>query len=198
MTRARSLRHGVLPLRPRNGHQLRRRLLRLHARAHRGHRRRARRGRPAQYPRRRRLTSLSGLEALDIGPDSLFVNIGETFERLGLEEVRPPRARAQARRGGSRRPGPGRGRGANRRRQHGRSPHRLRRRDEDLPQYRGGRARPRPRARNDRLLGLPHDPRRSRLRPGQVRRQLDQPQGGRALPSSRRLARSPSTGLPSS
>jgi 5-methyltetrahydrofolate--homocysteine methyltransferase len=32
---------------------------------------------PRRPPERRRLTSLSGLEALDIGPDSLFVNVGE-------------------------------------------------------------------------------------------------------------------------
>jgi 5-methyltetrahydrofolate--homocysteine methyltransferase len=32
---------------------------------------------PRRLPERRRVTSLSGLEALDIGPDSLFVNVGE-------------------------------------------------------------------------------------------------------------------------
>ena len=52
-------------------------MLRLDAGAHRGHGGGPLRDPSAAVPERRRVTSLSGLEALDIGPGSLFVNVGE-------------------------------------------------------------------------------------------------------------------------
>jgi 5-methyltetrahydrofolate--homocysteine methyltransferase len=41
---------------------------------------------PRKLPARRRLTSLSGLEALDIGPGSLFVNVGERANVSGSKK----------------------------------------------------------------------------------------------------------------
>ncbi len=41
---------------------------------------------PRRIPERRRLTSLSGLEALDIGPGSLFVNVGERSNVSGSKK----------------------------------------------------------------------------------------------------------------
>ncbi len=41
---------------------------------------------PRKIPERRRLTSLSGLEALDIGPGSLFVNVGERANVSGSKK----------------------------------------------------------------------------------------------------------------
>jgi 5-methyltetrahydrofolate--homocysteine methyltransferase len=41
---------------------------------------------PRELPERRRVTSLSGLEALDIGPESLFVNVGERSNVAGSKK----------------------------------------------------------------------------------------------------------------
>jgi 5-methyltetrahydrofolate--homocysteine methyltransferase len=41
---------------------------------------------PRRIPERRRITSLSGLEALDIGPGSLFVNVGERANVSGSKK----------------------------------------------------------------------------------------------------------------
>jgi len=41
---------------------------------------------PRRLPERRRITSLSGLEALDIGPGSLFVNVGERANVSGSKK----------------------------------------------------------------------------------------------------------------
>jgi 5-methyltetrahydrofolate--homocysteine methyltransferase len=41
---------------------------------------------PRRVPERRRMTSLSGLEALDIGPGSLFVNVGERSNVSGSKK----------------------------------------------------------------------------------------------------------------
>ena len=47
-------------------------------------------------------TRLSGLEALNIDDETLFVNVGEAHQRDGQQDVRPPGPRGEIRRGAGR------------------------------------------------------------------------------------------------
>ena len=99
------------------------RVLRHGPRPHPGHRRRRWRGSPPRtVPEPPRRMRLCGLEPLTIGPDSLFVNVGERTNVTGSRRFRAPhrgrrlpgRPGRGAPAGGGRRPDPGRehGRGA--------------------------------------------------------------------------------------
>ena len=132
--------------------QPRRRLLRHHARPHARNRRGGRRPAAARDPDGRARDPPAGLEPLDIGPDSLFVNVGErtnvtgsrAFARL-IKEDRFDEAVAD-------RPPAGRQRRPDDRHQHGRGAARLGGGDGALPQPDRVRAGHRQGAGGDRLV----------------------------------------------
>ena len=66
-----------------SGFQHRRRLLRYHARACSRHRRSGQDLPPRPIPAIRPRCRLAGLEPLNIGPDSLFINVGERTNVTG-------------------------------------------------------------------------------------------------------------------
>ena len=138
---------------------------------------------PAQPASREHYSQFSGLETLTIRPDSNFQMIGERtnvtgsakFARLirdgDYADGRAGRARAGPRRR------------QHDRRQHGRRHARLRAGHDDVPQLHRDRAGDRPRAGDDRQLEVVRARGGAQVRPGQGRRQFDQPQG-RARPTS--------------
>ena len=96
-----------------------------------------------------------------------------------LEAVRPADQGRGLRGGAGRRPRAGRGRGQHPRREHGRGADRRREGDDAVPQPGLRRARHRPGPDHDRQLELVGHRGGPEVRPGQVDRQLDQPEGGR-------------------
>ena len=112
--------------------QHRRRLLRHDARAHQGDRRgAAAASRRARCRRSSTALRLSGLEPLNIGDDSLFVNIGERTNVTGSHGLRAADPGRRLRRGAVGRAPAGRERRADDRRQHGRGDARLEGGDDD-------------------------------------------------------------------
>ena len=133
---------------------------------------------------------LSGLEPLNIGDDSLFVNVGErtnvtgsrAFAKLILAGDFAGARRGRAPAGAERR--------ADHRRQHGRGDARLEGGDGALPEPDRLRARHRPRAGDDRLVEVGGDRGGPEVRAGQADRQLDLAEGGRGrVPAQAKLVR---------
>ncbi len=135
---------------------------------------------PPRHPRRCRL---AGLEPLDIGPESLFVNVGERTNVTGSAKFRRlieaddynaaldiARSQVDQRR-------------ADHRRQHGRGHARLGGRDGALPESDRLRAGHRARAGDARLVQVVGDRGRAQVPAGQGHRQFDQPEGGRGSSS---------------
>ena len=100
-------------------------------------------------------------------------------ERHRLAAVRAADQGGQLRRGDARRARPGARRRQHHRRQHGRRHARLRAGDDDVPELHRDRARDRARAGDDRQLEVDGARGGPEVRPGQGRRQLDQPEGRR-------------------
>ena len=131
-------------------------------------------------------TQFSGLEPLTIRPDSNFQMIGERTNVTGSAQVRPADQVGQLRRGGRRRARAGPRRRQHHRRQHGRRHARFRAGDDDVPELHRDRAGDRARAGDDRQLEVDGARGRAQVRPGQGRRQFDQPEGRRGrLPRSK-------------
>ena len=112
---------------------------------------------------------LSGLEPLNIGDDSLFVNVGERTNVTGSQGVRAPDPRRRLRRGARGRAPAGGERRAGDRRQHGRGDARLGGGHDALPAAHRLRARHLARAGHDRLLEVERDRGGLEVRAGQVR-----------------------------
>lgn len=134
---------------------------------------------PREVPAPPAFTRFSGLEPFGINADTGFVMIGERTNVTGSKRfhaahrVRRPPGRRRRRAGA----GPRRGEPAGR--QHGRRPARQRGGDDDVPQPHRHRARGRPHPGDGRQLEVDRARSRPALHPGQGRRQLDQPEGGR-------------------
>ena len=168
--------------------QHRRRLLRHDARPHRGDRRRRstalRRGQ-LEAPTRCRARDLDaphralGPRAADDSPRHQLPDGRRADQRHRLGEVLAADQGGQYDEARDRRARPGPRRRQHHRRQHGRRHARLRAGDDDVPQLHRHRARDRARADDDRQLEVDGDRGRPEVRPGQGRRQLDQPQGRR-------------------
>ena len=159
--------------------QHRRRLLRHDARAHQGdRRRRCAASRRAQCPSIEKRTRLSGLEPLNIGDDSLFVNVGERTNVTGSPAFSKLILAGDLRRGAVGRAPAGGERRADDRHQHGRGDARLEGGDDEVSEPDRRRAGHLARAGDDRLLEVGGDRGGAEVRAGQVRRQLDQHEGG--------------------
>ena len=159
----------------------RRRLLRHHAGAHPRHRGGGA-GRPAAGAAHgaRPACRLSGLEPLTIGAETNFVNVGERHQRHRLAPVREADPRRQVRGGARGGAAAGGERRADHRRQHGRGDARLRAGD-DARSSTSCASEPdisRVPVMIDSLQVVGHRG-GAQVPPGQGRRQLDQPQGGR-------------------
>ena len=139
---------------------------------------------PRQVPKPGKKLRLSGLEPLNIGADSLFVNVGErtnvtgskAFARLILSGNYAASAGGRPPAGGERR--------ADHRREHGRGHARFAAGHGHVPEAGRFRAGHLARADHDRLQQVERDRGRLEVRAGQVGGQLDQPEGGRrAVPA---------------
>ena len=104
---------------------------------------------------------------------------GRTPEHHGLEEVPASDRERRLPGGGGRRARTGPERREPARREHGHRPARRAAGDDDVPEPPGNGAGGRPRADHGRLVELGRDRGRAEVRPGQGRRELDQPEGGR-------------------
>ncbi len=102
-----------------------------------------------------------------------------THQRHRLQGLRPADPRRRVREGARRRAPAGRERRPGDRRQHGRGHARQQGRHGALPHARRGRARDRPRARDDRQLQVGGDRGRPQVHPGQGHRQFHLAEGGR-------------------
>ena len=100
-------------------------------------------------------------------------------QRHRVEAIRAAGHRRRLRRGGARGARPGARRREHPRRQHGRRDARFGSGDDDVPQLHRHRARDRARADHGRQLEVDRARGRPEVRPGQGRRQLDQPEGRR-------------------
>jgi 5-methyltetrahydrofolate--homocysteine methyltransferase len=89
---------------------------------------------PRAIPQRPHNLRLSGLEPLNVGPESLFVNVGERTNVTGRKAFARLVLAGQLRRGADRRAPAGRERRAGHRRQHGRGDARLGEGDDDVPE----------------------------------------------------------------
>ena len=169
----------------------RRRLLRLHARAH-----------PARSPRRcadfRRTFCRSrsatrgsaGSSRWCFGPDSRFVNIGERTNVTGSPKFSKLILGGRIRSGAGRGAAASRKRRADHRRQHGRSHARFRAGHDHVPAPHRRGAGHRPRADHDRQLELERHRGRAEMHSGQRHRQFHQPEGRRrGLPAARPAVR---------
>ena len=136
--------------------------------------------RPARAPAARAAACrLSGLEPLTIGPDSIFVNVGERTNVTGSRKFARLILGGRLRRGPRDRPPAGGERRADARRQHGRGDARLPGGHGEVPPAHRLGAGHQPGAGGGRLVQVVGHRGRAQVRPGQGRRQLDQPQGGR-------------------
>ena len=216
--RSRAAGHGALPRRLRQGRpdQHRRRLLRQHARAHRGHRQGARRTEPPRdctapsraspatsvacrrsVAERRRTAAALGLAAVHAAARRVHDD-RRAHQRRRLAEVRQADQGGQVRGSRQRRPAAGRERRQRHRHLHGRRDDRRRRGDDALPAAARQRARGRQGPVHGRLLEVGGHRGRAQVPPGQGHRQLDLAEGRRGrVPRSAR-GRSSRTARPSS
>ena len=125
-------------------------------------------------------TELSGLEPLVIRPDSNFQMIGERTNVTGSAKFARLIKAGNYTEAATGRARPGPRRRQHHRRQRGRRHARLRAGDDDVPQLHRHRARDRARADHDRQLQVDRARGGPEVRPGQGRRQLDQPEGRRS------------------
>ncbi len=180
-------------VRHRRTREHRRRLLRDDARSHQGDRARDRRpaGAPTtrgfvgpadrRTPSAERRTLHAVLRPRDAHHPSRqqLSDDRRADERHRLGKVRAPHQERRLHRGRAGRGRAGSQRRQHHRRQHGRGHARLRAGDDDVPQLHRDRAGDRARAGDDRQLEVVGARGRAEVRPGQERRQLDQPEGRR-------------------